>query len=137
MKFTYEEFKKASIAKGCTEADFTEEINSNINDLVRKINVLGYVPPMYFSSCLRSKERHKQIYLNKGISEDKIPWGSSHLSGKAADIADPDGKLAKWLQENENKLAVAGLWCEHPNYTKGWCHVQAVPPKSGKRFFIP
>lgn len=137
MKFTYEEFKAKSIAKGCTEADFTPEIDANVRDLVKRITALGYKPPMYFSSCLRSKEWHKQIYLNKGVSEDKIPWGSSHLSGKAADISDPDGKLAKWLLENENKLSVAGLWCEHPNYTKGWCHLQSVPPKSGKRFFIP
>lgn len=137
MKFTYKEFYDSSLSKGCKESDFTEEIKKNVCTLIRRINTLGYTPPMYFSSCLRSRERHKQIYLKKGVPEDKIPWGSSHLSGKAADISDPDGKLAKWLQENEQKLAVAGLWCEHPNYTKGWCHVQSVPPKSGKRFFIP
>ena len=137
MKFSYREFFMKSLAKGCKEEDFTSEINSNVRELVKRINSLGYEPPMYFSSCLRSKEHHKQIYLNKGVSEDKIPWGSSHLSGKAADISDPDGELAKWLQENEDKLEAAQLWCEHPNYTKGWCHIQSVPPKSGNRFFIP
>lgn len=135
MKFSYEEFKAKSIAKGCKEEDFTPEINANVRDLVKRINSLGYEPAMYFSSCLRSKEHHKQIYLNKGVPEDKIPWGSSHLSGKAADISDPDGKLAKWLVENENKLAVAGLWCEHPKYTHGWVHFDMTPKK--RRFFIP
>lgn len=137
MKFTYREFFMKSLAQGCTEADFTPEIDANVRDLVKRINALGYKPPMYFSSCLRSKERHKQIYLKKGVPEDKIPWGSRHLTGQAADVADPDGKLAKWLLENENKLSVAGLWVEDPKYTHGWTHFQAVPPKSGKRFFIP
>ena len=137
MKFTYEEFKKSSIAKGCTEADFTEEINSNINDLVRRLNSIGYKPPMYFSSCLRSKERHKQIYLNKGVPENKIPWGSRHLTGQAADVADPDGELSRFLNTTIIPWDKIGLWMEHPKYTPGWIHFQSVPPKSGKRFFIP
>lgn len=137
MKFSYEEFKAKSIAKGCTEADFTPEIDENIKDLVKRINALGYKPPMYFSSCLRSKEWHKQIYLKKGVPEDKIPWGSRHLTGQAADVADPDGELRRFLNTTIIPWDKIGLWMEDPKYTPGWIHFQAVPPKSGKRFFIP
>lgn len=137
MKFTYEEFKAKSIAKGCTEADFTPEIDANVRDLVKRITSLEYKPPMYFSSCLRSKEYHKKVYLKKGVPENKIPWGSKHLTGQAADVADPDGELAKWLKVNEVRLIESGLWCESPDYTKGWIHFQSVSPKSGRRFFIP
>lgn len=137
MKFSYREFFMKSLAKGCKEEDFTSEINSNVRELVKRINSLGYVPPMYFSSCLRSKERHKQIYLNKGVSEDKIPWGSRHLTGQAADIADPNGELRRWLNTTVIPWDKIGLWVEHPDYTPGWIHFQSVPPKSGNRFFIP
>lgn len=137
MNFTYKEFFNRSVASGCTEMDFTPRIQENVRKLLRRINALGYEPPMYFSSCLRSKEAHKRIYAEKGIPEDKIPWGSAHLRGEAVDIADPDGKLGDWLMINDRKVVEANLWVEHPDYTRGWCHLQCVPPKSGKRFFIP
>lgn len=137
MKFTYKEFYNRSIKSGCKPADFTPDINNNVCTLIERLNKLGYEPSMYFSSCLRSKDKHKQIYINKGVSEDKIPWGSQHLSGEAADISDPDCAFAKWLKENEDRLVEVGLWCEHPDHTKGWCHLQIRPPKSGNRFFIP
>lgn len=126
-----------SLAKGCKEEDFTPEINTNVRDLVKRITALGYEPPMYFSSCLRSKERHKQIYLKKGVPENKIPWGSKHLTGQAADVSDPDGKLRHFLITTTIPWDKIGLWMEHPDYTPGWIHFQSVPPKSGKRFFIP
>jgi hypothetical protein len=39
--------------------------------------------------------------------------------------------------ENLDVLAEIGLWLEHPISTPRWCHVQTVPPKSGKRVFTP
>lgn len=135
MKFTYKEFYNRSIKSGCKPADFTPDINNNICALIERLNKLGYEPSMYFSSCLRSKDKHKQIYINKGVAEDKIPWGSSHLSGCACDVADPDGKLGDWLMTNDKKVVEANLWVEHPDYTPGWVHFDIMPKK--KRFFIP
>lgn len=62
---------------------------------------------------------------------------SKHMTCQACDIYDPDGELDDWCMENLDKLKVIGLWLEHPSATKGWCHVQIVPPKSGRQVFYP
>lgn len=101
----------------------------NLEDLCRKVNALGYLPPMYASSCLRSLK--DQLRINpKAI-------GSSHLYGCAVDIADKDGKLAKWLLAHKDLLEKYGLYMEDPKYTNGWVHLQTYAPKSMNRIFIP
>jgi hypothetical protein len=62
---------------------------------------------------------------------------SKHMLGKAIDIADPEGDLDEWCMHYLDVLEDIGLWQEHPASTKGWCHVQIVPPKSGNRVFYP
>jgi hypothetical protein len=64
---------------------------------------------------------------------------SKHMTGQAIDLYDPDGLLDDWLlsEKGQGTLAAIGLWMEHPAATKGWCHVQSVPPKSGRRCFYP
>lgn len=62
---------------------------------------------------------------------------SKHMTGEAIDISDPDGDLDEWCLANQDQLSVCTLWQEHPSATKGWCHVQIVPPKSGNRVFYP
>lgn len=63
---------------------------------------------------------------------------SKHLTGHAVDIYDPDGDLDEWAMLNaDGALAKAGLWLEHPSATKGWCHLQTLPPGSGRRVFFP
>lgn len=73
------------------------------------------------------------IYKNS----KKVPYGSAHLTGRAADIADRDGSLAAWCYANIPILEQAGLYLEDPTRTKGWVHMQIVPPQSGSRFFMP
>lgn len=62
---------------------------------------------------------------------------SKHMSGEAIDLADPEGDLDEWCLANQSILISIGLWQEHPASTKGWCHVQIVPPRSGNRVFYP
>lgn len=62
---------------------------------------------------------------------------SKHMTGQAIDISDPDGDLDEWCLEHPEILQSIGLWLEHPSATKGWTHVQIVPPKSGRRCFYP
>jgi hypothetical protein len=62
---------------------------------------------------------------------------SKHITGQAVDLADPDGDLDEWCLEHPDVLELYGLWQEHPSATKGWCHLQSVPPKSQKRVFYP
>lgn len=64
---------------------------------------------------------------------------SKHMSGQALDVYDPDGDLDTWLMTDVGLqcLAELGLWLEHPSATKGWCHLQTVAPRSGRRVFYP
>lgn len=62
---------------------------------------------------------------------------SRHLTCQAIDLRDADGTLDTWCMSNLHALEVLGLWLEHPDATPGWCHVQTVPPRSGRRVFMP
>jgi len=64
---------------------------------------------------------------------------SLHMTGQAIDLEDGDGLLDDWCMSDFGlaQLADIGLWLEHPSSTKGWCHLQVVPPRSGKRVFYP
>ncbi len=60
---------------------------------------------------------------------------SKHLTCRAVDLEDKDKALARWCQSRPELLAACGLWMEHPDDTPTWCHLQIVPPGSGKRCF--
>lgn len=64
---------------------------------------------------------------------------SKHMTGQAVDVYDPEGDLDEWLMTDAGQQALLqlGLWMEHPSATKGWCHLQTVPPRSGRRVFYP
>lgn len=128
MRFTLRELLNAGSTKW-NESDVDIVTKRNLEDLIRKVNALGYEPPMRASSCLRSIESQKRI--------NPSAMGSSHLYGCAVDIADPDGKLAAWLLAHKNKLVECGLWMENPEKTSGWSHLQSYAPKSMNRIFNP
>ena len=64
---------------------------------------------------------------------------SKHLTCHAVDLYDPDGDLDEWLltDDGQRLMADLGLWHEHPAATKGWAHLQTLPPRSGRRTFYP
>ena len=62
---------------------------------------------------------------------------SNHMTCQAIDIEDHDGMLDDWCCDNVQYLEMHGLYLEHPASTKGWTHIQIVPPRSGKRIFYP
>lgn len=88
---------------------------------------------LQITSGLRSDEQQMEL-IQQGKSN---AVHSKHCAGAAADILDEDGSIGKWAMENLESIARMGLWIEHPDYTKGWLHVQIMAPKSGKRVFIP
>jgi uncharacterized protein YcbK (DUF882 family) len=124
----------------------TSEIDKNIEELLRRINILRkeYGLPMFVTSGLRDVNKHKAIYEEKnkklreqGLPELKIPMGSKHLSGEAIDLADKDGKLWDWIQSRQDLIEQLDLYFEDKAACPGWVHIQVVPPKSGKRIFKP
>lgn len=63
---------------------------------------------------------------------------SKHMTGEALDLFDPDGAIDDWCLKNRKRLKEEfGLYLEHPSATKGWCHVQIAPPRSGNTVFYP
>lgn len=60
---------------------------------------------------------------------------SSHKEGKGVDVYDPDGTLDAWL--DDDKLETFSLYREHPDSTRGWCHLTTRAPHSGRRTFYP
>ena len=123
----------------------TAEEQANLAILHEKINKIRnlWAKPMIVTSGFRSKEDHLRVYREIAYRKDvkfdesKVPMGSKHLYGKAVDISDPKGELAKWCHENVKHLEDIGLWLEATEDTIGWVHFQIEPPKSGNRFFKP
>lgn len=145
MKFS---LKEAAAKSSILKEEFNDEIKQNALDLIQKINALNCPFPRFVSSFIRSKTRQIEIYKQKardkkhpfenGVFDlSKVPLKSQHLTGRAIDIQDGDGKLKKWIQENVSKLEEVGLYVEDFRYTKNWVHLQSTAPKSGSRFFIP
>lgn len=64
---------------------------------------------------------------------------SKHMTGQAIDLYDPEGEVDEWLMTPDGQRALEdiGLWLEHPSATKGWAHVQTIPPRSRNRVFYP
>ena len=128
MKFSLTELLNAGQHKW-KESEIDLVTKRNLEDLIRKVNALGYQPPMRATSCLRSIADQQRI--------NPSAMGSSHLYGAAVDIADSKGELAKWLETRHATLMNCGLWMENPEKTKGWVHLQIFAPKSMNRVFNP
>lgn len=65
---------------------------------------------------------------------------SKHMIGLGLDIRDDAHRsLCRWAVTPAGREALdrIGLWCERPQWTPTWLHVQPVAPKSGNRFFVP
>lgn len=109
----------------------TEELLTNARETVAKANDLlllfgedravtsGYRPPAVNAKTPGAAKRSK------------------HMTCQAIDLEDADGDLDEWCMNNQQRLVELGLWQEHPAATKGWCHLQIVPPKSGNRVYYP
>lgn len=128
MKFTRKELLSAGSRKW-KESGIDAVTLRNTDEMVARLNKLGYGPSMRASSFLRSLEDQKRI--------NPKALGSSHLYGAAVDIADPEGKFAAWLLIMKEKMVECGLWMENPKYTPGWVHLQMYAPKSFNRVFNP
>lgn len=128
MKFTVKELLNAGTHKW-KESEVDTVTLRNLEDLCRKINALGYQPPMHASSCLRSLKDQQRI--------NPSAMGSSHLYGSAVDIADPRGELKRWLETRWGELVNCGLYMEDPKSTPTWVHLQTYAPKSMNRIFKP
>jgi hypothetical protein len=113
-------------------AAWSEDIEANAHDLLQRVNLLlaDFGEDRKVNSGWRPPEVNAKT--------PNAAQTSKHMTGNAVDLADPEGDLDDWCSANDGEgLEKYGLWMEHPAATKGWCHLQNLPPKSGKRVFYP
>jgi len=120
-------------------ADWSEDVKRNADELLRRVNLLlPFMKAVEFEanpetgSLVSSGWRPPAV--NAGVPGAAIK--SKHMTGQAIDLYDPDGELDAWCWDNQHILArpEIDLYQEHPSATKGWLHLQSVPPKSQAQF---
>ena len=111
--------------------ELTPEQVGNMNTLIPKINTLleRYKRPLEMNSGFRTEEEQMRI-------NPKAPK-SKHTECAAIDIGDKDHNFRYWVLMHLDYLIELGLYMEDPSHTPTWVHLQCIPPKSGKRIFIP
>lgn len=122
-------------------ADLTEEIRQNAEQTVTKVNLLLFIAVKAGVPLIST---NKNNLVNSGWRPPAINAAtpgaaplSRHMTGQAVDVSDPESSLAFWCLANPAELEALGIWQENPAYTVGWCHLQTVAPRSGRRVFIP
>ncbi len=129
-------------AAACTAA-----IQANASETVRVMNLLL---EMFKADTGVDLQEVSSGWRPPAINEATSNAGakSTHLLALATDMRDTADRLfARWCLGNRQKLAVLGLYIEDPRWTAKfnevtklwsyWVHVQRVPPKSGKRIYVP
>ncbi len=113
----------------------TPAIDESLTTLLLRLNKVraSYNTPMIVTSGLRSQLDQQRLIADGKSNAPK----SHHLTGEAADIYDPDGRLKSWVSDNLSLVVEIGLWMESFESTPTWVHFQIVPPKSGNRIFKP
>lgn len=121
--------------------DWSEEIKRNADDLLLRVNLLlPFMVGVDFEahpvtrSLVSSGWRPPSV--NAGIP-NAAPR-SKHMTGQAIDLYDPDGDLDAWCWNHSDILSrpEIDLYQEHPSATRGWLHLQSVPPKSQAHYPI-
>jgi len=118
-------------------AELTDEIRRNAEQTIQRANLLltEFKAATGDTEQRRVNSGWRPAAVNASVPNAAVR--SKHMTGQAIDISDPDGDLDDWCTTHQVTLTSIGLWLEHPASTKGWCHVQIVPPKSGNRVFYP
>lgn len=110
----------------------TNEVKAAAQSYIDKLNAVCkelHIKNPKFSSGFRPSDVNK-----KTPGASKTSW---HMKGHAGDLEDLDGKIDFAFMMNLDVLEKHGLYLEDPKYTEKWAHTQDIPPKSGKRIFIP
>jgi len=112
------------------EQELTDEIRANAEIICGRANQL--IAAFGEDRGLRSGWRPAAVNHAAGGA-----MRSRHMTGQAIDVEDDDGLLNAFCRQNIGLLEQLELWLEAPEYTESWTHIQCVPPRSGRRFFIP
>ena len=112
------------------EQELTDEIRANAEILCGRANQL--IAAFGEDRGLRSGWRPAAVNHAAGGA-----MRSRHMTGQAIDVEDDDGLLDAFCRQNIGLLEQLELWLEDGAATPSWAHIQCVPPRSGRRFFMP
>jgi hypothetical protein len=114
----------------------SDDVVSNADILIRRVNQL--LVDVYEKTGIDPKVVNSGWRpANYNATVPGAAVNSKHITGQAIDLSDPDGELDDFLFKNQEYLVENFLWMEHPAATKGWTHLQSIPPRSGNRVFFP
>lgn len=118
--------------------EITVDVIKNGTDLVAKVN------DMMLAACfdnLLVTSGFRTIAHNAAIGGAK---NSTHCSGLAIDISDPDKSIGQWCLANLDQLMSHHLYLESLSVTHAsqspsgrWIHLQSRAPRSGNTVFLP
>jgi hypothetical protein len=111
--------------------ELTRELRANARETLRRVNRLLRRAGL----MCRISSGWRPTAINARVPG--AAQGSKHLSCHAVDLEDRDGRIDAWCMANLAVLEELRLWLEHPDATPGWCHLQTLPPRSGRRVFYP
>ena len=123
-------------------ASLTDELKANAQVTVDRVNALLSAAKQAGVTLQDHPDNHSLVSSGwrpprvNALTAGAAPK-SKHMTCQALDVYDPDGDLDDWCMDHLDQLEAIGLWLEHPSATKGWCHLQTLPPRSGKRVFYP
>lgn len=118
--------------------ELTQALQANARETVRRVSLLLEMaaadgvtlePSPRTGSLITSGWRPAAV---NAATPNAAPR-SRHMTCEAVDLYDPDGDLDEWCLAHPERLAELDLYLEHPAATKGWCHLQIVPPRSQAR----
>ncbi len=111
--------------------ELTRELRANARETLRRVNRLLRLAGL----ARKVSSGWRPAAVNAAVPG--AAKGSKHLSCQAIDLEDRDGRLDEWCMTHLAVLEELQLWLEHPDATPGWCHLQILPPRSGRRVFYP
>lgn len=126
--------------------ELTAEILGNATTTVDRVNTLLAMAEV--DGVMPALDQMTRTHVSSGWRPQQVndrtanaAATSRHITGEAVDLQDTgDRAFARWCLANLDALDNAGLWMERPQWTGGadpWVHLQIVPPKSGKRVYVP
>lgn len=124
-------------------AELTGAIRANAEQLVGRVNLLiemadldGVAPAHDYATGSQVASGWRPLFINEQTSN--AAGASKHISGQAIDLRDNAHRaFARWCLRHLDALDNLGLYMEDPQWTPTWVHLQSLPPRSGKRVYIP
>ncbi len=101
--------------------ELTDEVRANIVDLLARVNPC-------LAECGIEKVKVSSGFRPSAVNA-AIPTAakkSAHLTGKAVDLEDPEGKLKQVVGAKPGFLRKHGLMMEDPTACKTWMHLDTV-----------